>query len=90
MSKEDSEQVSSSKSDVISPIGIAKAYHFCIIINTLGVHKPFNTWVKKTQAMNSHSVSEYHANSLARMSEFVKRLLTSTHWSGKPWKTIEK
>ena len=37
------------------------------------VRKPFNTWAKKTQAMNSHSGSEYHANSLARMSEFVKR-----------------
>lgn len=37
------------------------------------VRKPFNTWAKKTQAMNSHSGSEYHTKSLARMSEFVKR-----------------
>ena len=37
------------------------------------VSKPLSTWAKKTQAMNSHSASEYHANSLTRMSEFVKR-----------------
>ena len=37
------------------------------------VSKPFNTWAKRTQAMNAHSGSEYHANSLTRMSEFVKR-----------------
>ena len=37
------------------------------------VRKSFNTWAKKTQAMNFHSGSEYHANSLTRVSEFVKR-----------------
>ena len=37
------------------------------------VRKPFNTWVKKTHAMNAHAALEYHANSLTKMSEFVTR-----------------
>ena len=37
----------------------------CVNHSTLGA--------KKTQAMNFHSGSEYHTNSLTRMSEFVKR-----------------
>ena len=42
------------------------------------MYKPFNTWAKKTQAMNFHSGSEYHTNSLTRMSKFVKRFQNSS------------
>lgn len=58
------------------------------------VSKPFNTWAKRTQAMNSHSGSEYHANSLTRMSEFVKRYenpsqMIATQFNTQLQKTIE-
>ena len=59
------------------------------------VTKPFKTWPKKTQALSTHAKASYHAASLAKMSEFVKRYENSsqaidTKLSSQVQKTIEE
>ena len=59
------------------------------------VTKPFKTWPKKTQALSTHAKASYHAASLAKMSEFVKRYKNpsqaiDTKLSSQAQKTIEE